>query len=114
MSPSLPFHKSCCCDKWMIGVERVNTMVVAICKYALTTTTGRYRQKVVEAHEMLRDAQISEIIRMPIMDELIEDEVRMIWKEVDIESVIEVLIDGMIGIVKKAAAVIDKWTSFVY
>ena len=63
---------------------------------------------------MLRDAQISEIIRMPIMDELIEDEVRMIWKEVDIESVIEVLIDGMIGIVKKAAAVIDKWTSFVY
>ena len=89
-------------------------MVVAICKYALTTTTGRYRHKVVEAQEMLRDAQISEIIRMPIMDELIEDEVRMIWKEVEIEPVIEVQIDGMIGIVKKAAAVIDKWTSFVY
>ena len=47
---------------------------------------------------MLRDAQISEIIRMSIVDELIEDDVRVIRDEVGIESVVEVLIDGMIGI----------------
>ena len=60
----------------------------------------------VDAHEMQRDVQISEIIRMSFMDELIEDEVRVIWKEVDIESVMEVVIDGMIGIGKKR-----RWSS---
>ena len=63
---------------------------------------------------MLRDAQISEIIRMSIVDELIEDDVRVIRDEVGIESVVEVLIDGMIGILEKAAVVMDKWTSFEY
>ncbi len=67
-----------------------------------------------DAPEVLRDAQISEIIRMSIMDELIEDEVRVIRNEVGIESVEELLIDGIIMIVEKAAMVMGKWTSFEY